>query len=67
MGLVTLAHFEAALREAAVAEADCVLIDGLSVAAWSQHFGITPDDGTGPAFYSKDLDRKSTRLNSSHG
>ena len=56
MGLVTLAHFEAALREAAIAEANCVLIGGLSVAAWSQHFGITPDDGTGAAFYSKDLD-----------
>ena len=54
MGLVTLAHFEAALREAAAEEADYVLIGGLAVAAWSQHFEILPAHGT--EFYSKDLD-----------
>ena len=56
MGLVTLAHFEAALREATAEEADCALIGGLAVAAWSQSFGILPDDGSDAAFHSKDLD-----------
>ena len=55
MGLVSLAQFESALREAAKAEADCALIGGLAVAAWSQRFGILPPDGS-DAFYSKDLD-----------
>ena len=54
MGLVTLAHFEAALREATAEEADYVLIGGLAVAAWSQHFEIPPAHGA--EFYSKDLD-----------
>lgn len=56
MGLVTLAHFEPALREAADQEADCALIGGLAVAAWSQHFGVLPVDGGDSAFHSKDLD-----------
>ena len=56
MGLVTLAHFETALRKAAKEEADCLLIGGLAVAAWSQSFGILPADGTNAPFYSKDLD-----------
>lgn len=56
MGLVTLAHFASALRQAAEADADCVLIGGLAVAAWSQRFGITPESGGDAAFHSKDLD-----------
>lgn len=56
MGLVTLAHFESALREIAGEEADCVLIGGLAVAAWAQRFEVVPLDGGSAAFYSKDID-----------
>ncbi len=56
MGLVSLAHFDAALRTAAEQEADCALIGGLGVAAWAQHFAVAPEDGSDAPFYSKDLD-----------
>lgn len=56
MGLITLAHFEEALRKAANEGAECVLIGGLAVAAWSQHFEIFADEEKPAPLFSKDLD-----------